>query len=89
MVCSARERTEIPWRRCPCPDTVRPSIAAKSGLLCDRGFKAGEPFDLIVQGEEGADERVPCFISYCREVGTDLFRIGAKFQDYKPKDEEQ
>ena len=68
---------------------VRDISAGGIGLLCDRGFKAGEPFDLIVQGEEGAEERVPCFISYCREVGTDLFSIGAKFQDYKPKDADE
>src|SRR4051794_38071022 len=66
---------------------VRDISAGGIGLLCNRGFKEGEAFDLIVEGQGGQaakEERIPCFISYCRAVGTDLFRIGAKFQNYKP-----
>src|SRR5438105_14455267 len=41
---------------------VRDISAGGIGLLCDRGFKAGETFVLLVLWEADAEERGPLFI---------------------------
>jgi hypothetical protein len=58
---------------------VRDVSAGGVGLLCGRRFKDGEPFDLLIEGPKGEEERVPCMITYCQSVATDLFRVGARF----------
>ena len=68
---------------------VRDISASGVGLLCNRAFKKDEAFDLLLAEEADNQERVPCFITYCRAVGADLFRLGAKFQGYEPKDQNE
>ena len=64
---------------------VRDVSAGGVGLLCERPFKLGETFDLIVKGEGDNEERIACVMRYCGAVGTDLFRLGAKFVNFDPK----
>jgi hypothetical protein len=58
---------------------VRDVSAGGIGLLSGRRLKLEETFDLIIEGPTGGEERVPCVITYCQAVGTDLFRLGARF----------
>jgi hypothetical protein len=58
---------------------VRDVSAGGVGLLSGRRLKQGETFDLIMESAGGGEERVPCIITYCQAVGTDLFRVGARF----------
>jgi hypothetical protein len=68
---------------------VRDVSATGVGLLANRPFKTGEAFDLLAEGDrDGEEERIACTIAYCRAVGTDVFRVGAKFAKLSLKDTE-
>ena len=58
---------------------VRDVSGGGIGLLSGRRMASGESFDLIMETPSGSEERVPCVATYCQAVGTDLFRLGAKF----------